>query len=146
MTVEVFVDSNVLVYDRDATEEEKQPRAADWVRALWKARGGRISYQVLHEYYVTVTAKLKPGLTRKEAREDVGHLMAWKPLALDSPVLDGAFGVAERFGFSFWDALIVSAAQRAECAYLLSEDLKTGQDLDGVLTVNPFEHGPEAVL
>jgi predicted nucleic acid-binding protein len=146
MTAAVFVDSNVLVYYRDASEEEKQPRAEAWVRALWKGRSGRISYQVLHEYYVNVTRKLDPGLSVEEAQEDVHNLMAWKPLPMDTSVLDGAFTVEKRFRLSFWDALIVSAAQRAECGFLLSEDLQSGQDLDGVVVVNPFERGPEGVL
>ena len=146
MTATVFVDSNVLVYHRDASEDEKQPQAEAWLRALWKDRAARISYQVLHEYYVNVTTKLKPGLSTEDAQEDVRNLMAWKPLVMDRYVLDGAFAAEKRFRLSFWDALIVSAAQRAECAFLLSEDLKAGRDLDGVLVVNPFEQAPESVL
>ena len=146
MTAPVFVDSNVLVYHRDASEEEKQPKAEAWVRALWKTRTGRISYQVLHEYYVNVTGKLKPGLSAEEAQQDVRNLMAWKPLALDWPILEAAFAVERRYGLSFWDALIVAAAQRAECAYLLSEALQAGQDLDGVVVVDPFELEPDKIL
>jgi len=146
MTAPVFVDSNVLVYNRDASEEKKQPRADAWMRALWETRLGRISYQVLHEYYTSVTTKLDPGLSKEDAQDDVRNLMAWRPLALDGRILDGAFAVEKRFGFSFWDSLIVSAAQRAECSYLLSEDLQAEQDLDGVVVVNPFERGPDDVL
>lgn len=146
MSAPVFVDSNVLVYQRDASEEEKQTQADAWIRRLWQTRLGRISYQVLHEYYVNVTAKLKPGLSVEEAQSDVRNLMAWKPLALDWPILDGAFAIEKGFEISFWDALIVSAAQRAECAYLITEDLQAGQDLDGVLIVNPFVSAPEEVL
>jgi predicted nucleic acid-binding protein len=146
MSAPVFVDSNVFVYYRDASERDKQPKAQAWLRALWRTRTGRISYQVLHEYYVNVTAKLKPGLSRQEAQEDVRSLMAWKPLALDESTLDGAFAAEKRFGLSFWDALIVTAAQRAGCAYLLSEDFQEGQDLDGVVIINPFERHPETIL
>jgi predicted nucleic acid-binding protein len=146
MSAALFVDSNVLVYHRDASESEKQPQAEAWLRALWKTRSGRISYQVLHEYYVSVTTKLEPGLSREDAQDDVRSLMAWKPLALDASTLDGAFTVEKRFGFSFWDSLIVSAAQRARCDYLLSEDLQPGQDLDGVVVVNPFDKGPDTLL
>ena len=146
MIAPVFVDSNVLVYNRDVSEEEKQPRADAWMRALWETRQGRISYQVLHEYYVSVTTKLDPGLSKEDAQDDVRNLMAWRPLALDGRILDGAFAVERRFGFSFWDSLVVSAAQRAECSYLLSEDLQAEQDLDGVVVVNPFERGPDDVL
>jgi predicted nucleic acid-binding protein len=146
MSARVFVDSNVLVYQRDSSEERKQTQADSWIRRLWETRSGRISYQVLHEYYVNVTSKLKPGLSAEEAQEDVRNLMAWKPLALDWPILDGAFVMEQRFELSFWDALIVSAAQRAECPYLITEDFQAGQDLDGVLVVNPFVRPPEEVL
>jgi predicted nucleic acid-binding protein len=146
MSAPVFVDSDVLVYQRDASEEEKQTKADAWIRRLWETRLGRISYQVLHEYYVNVTAKLEPGLSAEEAQNDVRNLMAWKPLALDRTILDGALALEQRFELSFWDALIVSTAQRAECAYLISEDLQAGQDLDGVLVVNPFFRAPEEVF
>ena len=56
-----FVDTNVLVYARDASEPEKQKTAQAWMARLWRERRGRLSFQVLHEYYVTVTLKLKPG-------------------------------------------------------------------------------------
>lgn len=56
----VFVDTNVLVYARDAARAEKQARAAAWMRHLWESRTGRLSFQVLQEYYVTVSAKLRP--------------------------------------------------------------------------------------
>jgi predicted nucleic acid-binding protein len=146
MSGPVFVDSNVLVYQRDASEEEKQEQADVWVRKLWETRLGRISYQVLHEYYVNVTAKLKPGLSAEEAQSDIRNLLAWKPLSLEWPILEGAFALEQRWELSFWDALIVSAAQNADCGYLLSEDLQAGQDFDGVLVVNPFARSPAEVL
>src|SRR5712692_5673330 len=67
----VFVDTNVLVYARDSSERTKHPRARAWLEMLWRERTGRLSTQVLHEYYVTVTRNLKPGLRADEAREDV---------------------------------------------------------------------------
>ena len=66
-----FADTNLLVYLRDARDRRKQRSAALWMAWLWESRAGRISTQVLHEYYVTVTAKLSPGLPLEEAREDV---------------------------------------------------------------------------
>ncbi|MBI4539827.1 MAG: hypothetical protein HY704_10010 [Gemmatimonadetes bacterium] len=79
MTGLVFVDTNILVYSRDASEPEKQPRAMEWLELLWRSRRGRISVQVLEEYYVTVTGKLKPGMDRAVARSDVRAFEAWKP-------------------------------------------------------------------
>ena len=58
----VFVDTNVLVYGRDATDPVKHARASEWVAHLWERGNGRLSMQVLQEYYVTTTRKLRPGL------------------------------------------------------------------------------------
>lgn len=142
----VFVDTNVLVYARDASELVKQPLALSWLDMLWESNRGRLSIQVLNEFYVTVTRKLNPGLTLEEAREDVRGLLTWEPIPLDSVSIDGAFGVQDRYGFSFWDALIVMAAHLSGTRYLLSEDLQDGQDLQGVLVVDPFSHTAEEIL
>jgi predicted nucleic acid-binding protein len=142
----VFVDSNVLVYARDRTDEEKHIRALEWMAALWESESGRLSYQVLHEYYVTVTAKLDPPRATSDARADVVSLAAWQPLSVDLAVIDEAWDVQDRFGFSWWDALIVAAARLGGCAYLLTEDLQDGQVLDGLTVISPFTHDPRDVL
>jgi predicted nucleic acid-binding protein len=72
--VPIFVDTNVLVYARDTAQPGKQPQAAAWVRHLVETRQGRLSYQVLQEYYVTTTRKLHPGLSVEQARADVRDL------------------------------------------------------------------------
>ena len=59
MTAPVFVDTNVLVYSRDSRDAGKNQRAREWVEFLWDTKRGRVSRQVLHEYYVTVTRKLR---------------------------------------------------------------------------------------
>lgn len=138
----VFVDTNVLVYHRDSTEPEKQARAAEWMARLWDEGSGRVSVQVLEEYYVTVTGKLRPGMPRDEAREDVAALRAWNPLVPDARILDDAWSIEDRYGLSFWDAMIVAAARRLGCAILLTEDLQDGQDLDGLLVRSPFTLAP----
>jgi predicted nucleic acid-binding protein len=142
----VFVDTNVLVYARDRTDEEKHRRALEWVASLWQERAGRVSWQVLHEYYVTVTRKLDPPRDRADAREDVAGLMTCRPITLDLGTIDAAWSVEDRFGLSWWDALIVGAAQVGGCTHLLSEDLQDGQDFDGVQVVSPFTHGPGELL
>lgn len=146
MTAVVFVDTNVLVYARDTTDQGKQERAITWLAALWDAEAGRLSWQVLQEYYVTATRKLDPPRDPALVREDVASLATWRPLAPHLPIIDTAWAVEDRFGFSWWDALIVAAAQTAGCTHLLTEDLQDGQDLDGVLVVDPFRHLPEDIL
>lgn len=145
MSGPVFVDTNVLVYSRDASEAEKGPRAAAWLESLWRTRLGRVSTQVLHEYYVTVTAKLQPGLDREEAREDVRALRAWRPAPLDEGLLDIAWDLQDSYGFAFWDALIVAAATRLGCDYLLTEDLQEGQSVGALRIISPFAHAPEQI-
>jgi predicted nucleic acid-binding protein len=140
--VPVFVDSNVLVYCRDSSEPEKQSKAQAWMAYLWRSRNGRLSTQVLHEFYVTATLKLRPGLPREEARADVTALMAWRPDPLDGALTVQAWDIEETYGLSFWDALIVASANRAGCEILLSEDLQDGQELGRARATNPFEHLP----
>lgn len=138
MTAPFFVDTNVLVYARDVSEGQKQRQAERWLAHLWATRLGRLSTQVLNEYYVVVTEKLRPGLDRDVARADVRSLMVWAPIPMDRHVIEGAWTVQDRFGLAWWDALVVSAAQVAACRWLLSEDLSHGQVLDGVQVINPF--------
>ena len=142
----VFVDTNVLVYARDSSEVEKQRRRASaWVDELWRRRSGRLSTQVLYEYYVTVTRKLVPGLPVADARSDVRDLSRWQPVALDEPLIELAWGVQDAHHLSFWDSLVVAAARQTGCAHLLTEDLQDGQDLGGTVVVNPFVHEPDQV-
>ena len=138
----IFVDTNVLVYARDAGAAAKQTRAGEWMEFVWRSRRGRISMQVLHEFYVTVTQKLTPGIDRAIARTEVRSFLPWRPVVGDERVVERAWAVQDRFGLSWWDALIVGAGQVAGAGILLTEDLQHGQDLDGLRVVNPFEEGP----
>lgn len=143
MDGDVFTDTNVLVYSRDTAEPEKHRKARAWMTHLWTTRQGRLSYQVLQEFYVTVTEKLDPGFDRQRARQDVLSLASWRPVTIDARVLQAAWSVQDRYRLSWWDALIVAAAQVAGCAYLLTEDLQDDQILGTVRVVNPFRTSPE---
>jgi predicted nucleic acid-binding protein len=136
--VPVFVDTNVLVYARDASDPEKQATAAAWIEHLWTSAGGRLSVQVLQEYYVTVTRKMDPGLSADEARADVRDLAAWRPIRIDEAIIESAWLLEDRYQLSFWDSLIVAAAQAAGCGTLLTEDLQDGLDVDGLRIADPF--------
>ncbi len=143
MSADFFVDTNLLVYARDASEPEKQRQAMGWMTRLWQDHTGRLSYQVLKEFYITVTHKLTPGLPTDVARMDVRSLMSWHPISTKGPVLEHAWTVQDRYNLSWWDALVVSAAQAARCRYLLTEDLQEHQALGDVLVINPFHTAPE---
>lgn len=141
MTATVFVDTNILVYARDASEPAKQSLASEWLRELWTEQRGRTSVQVLSEYYTTVTRKLRPGLSTDEAWEDVAALFAWEPQEVDRTVMVRAREIERRHSLSWWDSMIVAAAQLQDCAVLLSEDLQHGWTCGTVAVRNPFvEH------
>jgi predicted nucleic acid-binding protein len=142
MSGKVFVDTNVLVYHRDASETVKQPRATAWLDHLWRSGTGRLSVQVLTEYYVTVTRKLAPGIAKDEARADVADYLAWRPAPTTPELLEQAFDLESRFGLSWWDALIVAAARSLGCTTLLSEDMQDGMDFFGLVVADPFAHEP----
>ena len=142
MTARVFVDSNVLVYTLDSREADKQARAAAWLEHLWSNRRGRLSFQVLQEFYVNVTRKVRPPVEEEEARRVVRSLLAWQPVRVGAGELEAAWSIRDRHALSWWDALIVAAAESSDCRYLLTEDLQHGRDLGGVRIVSPFRTAP----
>lgn len=141
MTAPVFVDTNIFVYLRDATAEAKQRTAQEWVSRLWQQRTGRTSIQVVNEFYVTVTRKLKPGLPPEEAWSDVRSLLTWEPRPIDSEVTLAAREIERRYRLSWWDATIVATAQLQGCKVLLTEDLQHGMAFDSLIVRNPFMNG-----
>lgn len=135
----VFVDTNVLVYRHSALEPRKQVRADSWYKLLWELRVGRLSFQVLQETYSTLTRKLIPAVPDSDAQAIIRNLAAWNPVPVDFSTLERAWLLQARYSVSWWDALIVAAAQLAGCTILLTEDLQHGQLFDNVRVVNPFE-------
>jgi predicted nucleic acid-binding protein len=140
----VFVDSNVFLYAIDEADLKKQQAAQNWRSELWKSRRGRVSFQVLGEFYVNAVRK-QPA-AREEARAEVRDLLAWNPVVADAALLERGWKLQDRYQLSYWDALIVAAARASSCRYLLTEDLQAGQKLDGIEVVNPFQRGPESLL
>jgi predicted nucleic acid-binding protein len=138
MTGRVFVDTNVLLYSRDETEPAKQPRAKAWLERLWRERLGRTSMQVLSEYYVNLKRKSAARISADEAWAGVARYLAWKPLPVDEALMLRAREVEQRWRLSWWDSMVVAAAQLQDCALLLTEDLHDGASF-GTLTVrSPF--------
>jgi predicted nucleic acid-binding protein len=143
MTAAVFVDTNVFLYAFDQRDLKKQEAARAWQAELWKSRLGRISFQVLQEFYVKATQKWPQ--TRDEARAVVKDLLEWQPITVDAEILELGWKLQDRYQLSLWDALIVAAAKSTGCRYLLTEDLQASQDLDGVLVMNPFLTTPTSL-
>ena len=139
----VFVDTNVLIYAEDRAHADKHRAARAWLRALWLNHCGRLSNQVLNEFYANATRKLRPAMPAGDARAEVRRYQRWNPWVCDHATVENAWAVESRFKLSWWDALIVAAAQQQGCTLLLTEDLQHDQQIDGVRIANPFLLGPE---
>lgn len=138
MTVPTFVDTNVLAYAHDSSDELRQPVAARILDDLWTSRDGVLSTQVLTEFYVVVTRKFDPPLARRQARALVDVYAAWPVVQVDPPLIVAASALEEQHSLSFWDALIIESARRAGATRLVSEDLQHGRRIAGLVIDNPF--------
>jgi predicted nucleic acid-binding protein len=146
MTALVFVDTNVHLYAKDSRDLTKQIRANEWLSWCWSHRTGRISSQVLNEFYNNAITKFRNAVTIEKAREQVRILQLWQPPHLDSYAVEGAWVMQDRYKLSYWDALIVSSAQQQGCSFLLSEDMQHLQSFDTVQVINPFLRSPDELI
>ena len=144
MTATVFVDTNILLYAFDEADLKKQAAARRWRAALWTSKRGRLSVQVLQEFYANILRKWPAA--QEQAHGEIRNLAAWHPVAMDFEILVRGWRLQDRFQLSFWDSLIVAAAKSSACNFLLTEDLQSGQDLDGVTVLNPFSSDPASIL
>ena len=145
MTRLVFVDTNVLLYGVDDKDLAKRDLARRWITACWQQRCGRLSTQVLNEFYANARKKFPSAISAGDARAEVRRYQNWRPWVIDHATVETAWAIESRFGFSYWDSLIVSSAQQQGCEWLLSEDLQHNQQIDGVRILNPFLVGPEVL-
>jgi predicted nucleic acid-binding protein len=133
-----FVDTNILVYAHDLSTGDRHSNASALIEGLWEAGTGVISTQVLQEFYVTVTRKIKNPLRPAEAREIIRNYLVWPVQANDPEMTIRASEIGEKNNLSFWDALIITAALRLQAGKIITEDLKHGQIIEGILIENPF--------
>jgi predicted nucleic acid-binding protein len=134
-----FVDTNVLVYADDRSAKEKGKRARAVLHELMTSRAGVLSIQVLHEYFAVATRKL--GVSAEIARRKIELLSTLDVVRPDVADVLAAIDLTRLRSISFWDALIVRAAENAGCSVLLSEDLQDGEVISGVRVRNPFRAG-----
>ncbi len=139
--MKTFVDTNILVYAYDRGAGDKHAQARRTVRQLWEEGNGVLSTQVLQEFYVNVRRKAQRPLSIRSARSLVADYMAWDPVVNDGTSILEAMDAERRYKISFWDALIIIAAQRSEAGVILSEDFSHGQKYGSVRVLNPFEVG-----
>ncbi len=145
MTRLVFVDTNVLLYGVDDKDLAKRDLARRWIAACWQQRCGRLSTQVLNEFYNNARKKFPSAISAGDARAEVRRYQNWRPWVIDHPTVETAWAIESRFGFSYWDSLVVASAQQQGCEWLLTEDLQHHQQIDGVRILNPILVGPDVL-
>lgn len=136
MPARSFFDTNVLVYADDKAAAAKQRRALDLVAEHRRARTGVVSLQVLQEYFVTITRKLR--VDAAIARRKVELLAEFDVAAPELADILAAIDLHRLHNFSFWDALVIRSAKQSGCTVLFSEDMQHTSDINGLQIVNPF--------
>lgn len=136
-----FVDTNVLLYSLDPSDGAKRELAHRWLDVLWDNGAGRVSWQVLDEFYVNAVRKLRAPV--RSVRTEVETLAQWQPVGFGLGLVQRAWYWIDKAGVPYWDSLILASAETAGCAYLLSEDFQAGQKFGNVTVVNPFRSAPE---
>jgi len=140
MSAEVFIDTNVLVYQLDTRDARKHAIAERTIRGALAQHTGCISFQVVQECLNTVLRKAEVRLAAVDAREWFETVLA--PLVGVDPSKDlyrRSLDLQARYGYGFYDCLIIAAALEAGCKRLLSEDLQHGQRIEGLRIENPFK-------
>jgi predicted nucleic acid-binding protein len=138
MSDKYFVDTNILMYAHDTSAGEKHERAKALVEELWRDRTGVVSTQVLQELAVNLRKKVRRPLDSKATRDIVADYLTWQVVVNGGESILEAFELEVRYQISFWDALIVQAAQASGAEILYSEDLSDGQAYGPVRVVNPL--------
>lgn len=139
----IFVDTSVLILSEDGAKPEAREQALAWLKLLWQQRAGRVSTQVLNDFYRLVTTRIQPPMPNGDARAEVRRYQRWNPWAIDHATVESAWSIESRFGLGYADALIVAAAKAQGCELLLSLELPHGQAYDSVQILNPLLTGPE---
>jgi predicted nucleic acid-binding protein len=138
MTARAFVESKVLIYAHDRAAGSRHAQAAGKLKDLWRTRTGCLSTQALQESCVAVTRKVATPLSAGVAREAVRQYAAWVRNPLTPAAVIRASELSEAWQVSFWDAMILAAAEQDGATELITEDLNHGQVIAGIRIVNPF--------
>ncbi|MGA8430985.1 MAG: PIN domain-containing protein [Candidatus Sulfotelmatobacter sp.] len=138
MADKYFVDTNILIYAHDRSAGRKHDRARQLIERLWASGQGVISTQVLQELCVNLCRKISPPLPFDELRRLIRDYLSWEIVVNSSEAAFQALEFEEHYKTSYWDALILQAAEQSGAEVLYSEDLATGQRYGAVQVVNPL--------
>ena len=140
MSAKFFLDTNILVYSFDASQPEKKERALVLIGDALQSGQGIISTQVMQEFLNVATRKFVTPLTAEDGKAYLRMVLG--PLCKvysDLALYEASLDLQQETNYSFYDALILASALRAGCEILYSEDLQSGQQIRGLVIVNPFK-------
>jgi predicted nucleic acid-binding protein len=138
MSDKCFVDTNILVYAHDRSAGAKSERAKTLLLQLWDSGRGVLSTQVLQELCINLRRKAGNPLPVDEVRRLIREYSTWEVVTNTPESVLRALEIEMRYKTSFWDALILQAAEDAGASILYSEDLATGQRYGGIQVMNPL--------
>jgi len=133
----IFVDTNIWAYAVDKGAGSKQHAARQALSRIRSSSSVVLSSQVMQEFFVVATKKLD--IAPRQARLLLEDVSVNEVVAIDADLVMNAAGISLEDRLSFWDALIVAAAEKAKCRELWTEDLNPGQRIRGVIVVNPLQ-------
>ena len=139
MNGKYFIDTNIFVYTFDSSDSEKQKLSKQIVAHALENSTGVISYQVIQEFLNVSTKKFKSPLTSTDCQRYLNVIL--EPLCevfSNIELYHQALDILERWHYSFYDSLIISAALKADCKFIYSEDLQHNQKIQNVTIINPF--------
>ena len=139
MSDKYFVDTNILVYAHDRTAGLKHERALALVDRLWDSGKGVLSTQVLQELCVNLRRKIARPMPVAEVRQILRDYSAWEVVTNTAGSVLDTLDMEARYKTSFWDALILQAAEASGATFLYSEDLADGQKYGALQVVNPLK-------
>lgn len=140
--MKTFLDSNIIVYANDAADEQKQEIAINLIQKHMREGSGVISTQVMQEYAVNAIQKLSQKVP--VVMHQLHLLESLSVVVIKPELVRRGLEIKTLYSLSYWDSLIIAAAESAGCNQVLSEDLNSGQVYCGMKSINPFEAVPTA--
>jgi len=132
----IFIDTNVFIYALDQKDEKKQELARKTIRRVVESHQPVISTQVIQEFHVVASDKLK--VDPIVLKSIIHNFHNMEVVNNDLELVEQAIDISILFRLSFWDSLVIAAAEKANCECVLSEDLNSGHSYRGVKVINPF--------
>ncbi|MGA2424449.1 MAG: PIN domain-containing protein [Terriglobales bacterium] len=133
-----FVDTGIFIYAHDRDAGAKHDRARQLLEHLWTTGQGALSTQVLQELCVNLRRRIRHPLRAEEIKKLIEDYLSWEIVINTPQSILAALEIEARYKVSYWDALILQAAESCGAAVLYSEDLAHRQRYGAVEVVNPL--------